>query len=63
MNPIAKSKGSGGGGGADRSALLSDIRGGARLKKVTAINDRSAPIVSSTKYEPIGYFELFSLES
>ncbi|CAG2113005.1 unnamed protein product [Medioppia subpectinata] len=28
-----------------RGALLSEIRGGARLKKVRAVNDRSAPII------------------
>ncbi|XP_064456010.1 WAS/WASL-interacting protein family member 3-like [Ornithodoros turicata] len=33
---------------ADRSALLSEIRGGATLKK-TATNDRSAPVIGSKK--------------
>ncbi|XP_077364334.1 WAS/WASL-interacting protein family member 3-like [Festucalex cinctus] len=38
---------SGGGGG--RSALLADIQKGARLKKVTQVNDRSAPVVEKPK--------------
>lgn len=29
----------------DIDALLSEIRGGTRLKRVTQVNDRSAPIV------------------
>ncbi|CAJ0960407.1 unnamed protein product [Ranitomeya imitator] len=43
----------GGGGGGGRSALLSDIQKGARLKKVTEVNDRSAPVIHK--------FGLFSL--
>uniref|UniRef100_G3NVE1 WH2 domain-containing protein n=1 Tax=Gasterosteus aculeatus aculeatus TaxID=481459 RepID=G3NVE1_GASAC len=35
--------GGGGGGGGGRNALLADIQKGARLKKVTQVNDRSAP--------------------
>lgn len=35
-------------GAPDRSALLSDIRGGARLKKAVT-NDRSAPLVDAGK--------------
>ena len=30
----------------DRNALLSQIRGGAKLKKAVVVNDRSAPIVT-----------------
>ena len=30
----------------DRNALLSQIRGGAKLKKATVVHDRSAPLVS-----------------
>ncbi|XP_076006109.1 WAS/WASL-interacting protein family member 3 [Genypterus blacodes] len=40
-------KSSGGGGG--RNALLADIQKGARLKKVTQVNDRSAPAVDNPK--------------
>lgn len=36
---------SGGGGG--RNALLADIHKGAKLRKVTQVNDRSAPVVES----------------
>ncbi|KAM4028961.1 WAS/WASL-interacting protein family member 3 isoform 1-T2 [Anomaloglossus baeobatrachus] len=35
------------GGGGGRSALLSDIHKGARLRKVTEINDRSAPVIEN----------------
>ncbi|KAM6899304.1 LOW QUALITY PROTEIN: uncharacterized protein FYW49_017400 [Xenentodon cancila] len=38
---------SGGGGG--RNALLADIQKGTRLRKVTQVNDRSAPIVNKPK--------------
>ncbi|XP_077124956.1 WAS/WASL-interacting protein family member 3 isoform X2 [Ranitomeya variabilis] len=37
------------GGGGGRSALLSDIQKGARLKKVTEVNDRSAPVIENAK--------------
>ncbi|XP_075683361.1 WAS/WASL-interacting protein family member 3 [Rhinoderma darwinii] len=36
-------------GGGGRSALLSDIHKGARLKKVTEVNDRSSPIIENAK--------------
>lgn len=35
------------GGGSGRNALLADIQKGAKLKKVTQVNDRSAPAVDS----------------
>ncbi|XP_028453530.1 LOW QUALITY PROTEIN: WAS/WASL-interacting protein family member 3 [Perca flavescens] len=38
-----------GGGGGGRNALLADIQKGARLKKVTQVNDRSAPAVDKPK--------------
>ncbi|CAB1431270.1 unnamed protein product [Pleuronectes platessa] len=38
-----------GGGGGGRNALLADIQKGARLKKVTQVNDRSAPVVDNDK--------------
>ncbi|KAF2788985.1 hypothetical protein K505DRAFT_365996, partial [Melanomma pulvis-pyrius CBS 109.77] len=38
--------------GAGRGALLADISSGARLKKVTVINDRSAPIVGKVSDGP-----------
>ncbi|CAJ1083852.1 WAS/WASL-interacting protein family member 3 isoform X1 [Xyrichtys novacula] len=38
-----------GGGGGGRNALLADIQKGARLRKVTQVNDRSAPAVDKTK--------------
>ncbi|XP_072009799.1 WAS/WASL-interacting protein family member 3 isoform X2 [Engystomops pustulosus] len=38
-----------GGGGAGRNALLADIHKGARLKKVTEVNDRSAPVIEGAK--------------
>ncbi|XP_040289501.1 WAS/WASL-interacting protein family member 3 [Bufo bufo] len=38
-----------GGGGAGRSALLADIHKGARLKKVTDVSDRSAPVIEGDK--------------
>ncbi|KAH7414274.1 hypothetical protein DE146DRAFT_731754 [Phaeosphaeria sp. MPI-PUGE-AT-0046c] len=38
--------------GAGRGALLSDIGKGARLKKVTQVNDRSAPIVGKVSDGP-----------
>ncbi|XP_068432462.1 WAS/WASL-interacting protein family member 3 isoform X1 [Clinocottus analis] len=41
--------GGGGGGGGGRNALLADIQKGARLKKVTQVNDRSAPDVEKPK--------------
>ncbi|TKA60965.1 hypothetical protein B0A49_08566, partial [Cryomyces minteri] len=37
-----------------RGALLGDIEKGARLKKVTQVNDRSAPIISSENKTPAG---------
>ncbi|TMS17998.1 WAS/WASL-interacting protein family member 3 [Larimichthys crocea] len=40
---------SGGGGGGGRNALLADIQKGARLRKVTQVNDRSAPAVDKPK--------------
>lgn len=46
--PLDPPKQSGGGGGG-RNALLADIQKGARLKKVTHVNDRSAPAVDSKK--------------
>uniref|UniRef100_A0A8P4FWE5 WH2 domain-containing protein n=1 Tax=Dicentrarchus labrax TaxID=13489 RepID=A0A8P4FWE5_DICLA len=36
-----------GGGGGGRNALLADIQRGARLRKVTQVNDRSAPSAST----------------
>lgn len=36
-----------GGGGGGRNALLADIQKGAKLRKVTQVNDRSAPVVDS----------------
>ncbi|XP_061520989.1 LOW QUALITY PROTEIN: WAS/WASL-interacting protein family member 3-like [Phycodurus eques] len=36
-------------GGGGRIALLADIQKGARLKKVTQVNDRSAPVVDKPK--------------
>ncbi|XP_069814820.1 WAS/WASL-interacting protein family member 3 [Dendropsophus ebraccatus] len=36
-------------GGGGRNALLADIHKGARLKKVTEVNDRSAPVIDGTK--------------
>ncbi|KAM8841043.1 WAS/WASL-interacting protein family member 3 isoform 2-T3 [Spinachia spinachia] len=41
--------GGGGGGEGGRNALLADIQKGARLKKVTQVNDRSAPSVDKVK--------------
>ncbi|KAF1381463.1 hypothetical protein PFLUV_G00154240 [Perca fluviatilis] len=41
-----------GGGGGGRNALLADIQKGARLKKVTQVNDRSAPAVDKPKASP-----------
>ncbi|XP_026156637.1 WAS/WASL-interacting protein family member 3 isoform X2 [Mastacembelus armatus] len=38
-----------GGGGGGRNALLADIQKGTRLKKVTQVNDRSAPVVDKPK--------------
>uniref|UniRef100_I3JA72 WAS/WASL interacting protein family member 3 n=1 Tax=Oreochromis niloticus TaxID=8128 RepID=I3JA72_ORENI len=35
-----------GGGGGGRNALLADIQKGTKLKKVTQVNDRSAPVVN-----------------
>lgn len=35
------------GGGGGRNALLADIQKGAKLRKVTEVNDRSAPAVES----------------
>ncbi|XP_053190598.1 WAS/WASL-interacting protein family member 3 [Scomber japonicus] len=46
--PLDPPKQSGGGGGG-RNALLADIQKGARLKKVTHVNDRSAPAVDNVK--------------
>ncbi|XP_004547920.1 WAS/WASL-interacting protein family member 3 isoform X1 [Maylandia zebra] len=40
---------SGGGGGGGRNALLADIQKGTKLKKVTQVNDRSAPVVNNSK--------------
>ena len=34
----------------DRNALLSEIRGGARLKKTVVVNDRSAPLLDGMQY-------------
>ncbi|CAN2389762.1 WAS WASL interacting protein family [Pristimantis euphronides] len=48
-SPIPKLKQETGGGGGGRSALLSDIHKGARLKKVTEISDRSAPVIDNAK--------------
>uniref|UniRef100_A0A3Q0QYP2 WAS/WASL interacting protein family member 3 n=1 Tax=Amphilophus citrinellus TaxID=61819 RepID=A0A3Q0QYP2_AMPCI len=39
--------GGGGGGGGGRNALLADIQKGTKLRKVTQVNDRSAPVVNS----------------
>uniref|UniRef100_A0A673KT31 WAS/WASL-interacting protein family member 3-like n=1 Tax=Sinocyclocheilus rhinocerous TaxID=307959 RepID=A0A673KT31_9TELE len=39
--------------GGGRSALLSDIQKGARLKKVTQVNDRSAPILDKPKVNSV----------
>ncbi|XP_030597265.1 WAS/WASL-interacting protein family member 3 [Archocentrus centrarchus] len=39
----------GGGGGGGRNALLADIQKGTKLRKVTQVNDRSAPVVSNSK--------------
>ncbi|XP_041823255.1 WAS/WASL-interacting protein family member 3 isoform X2 [Melanotaenia boesemani] len=41
-----------GGGGGGRNALLADIQKGAKLKKVTQVNDRSAPVVDKPKANP-----------
>ncbi|XP_040908464.1 WAS/WASL-interacting protein family member 3 [Toxotes jaculatrix] len=38
-----------GGGGGGRNALLADIQKGTRLRKVTQVNDRSAPVVDKPK--------------
>ncbi|TNM92712.1 hypothetical protein fugu_018114 [Takifugu bimaculatus] len=38
-----------GGGGGGRNALLADIQKGAKLRKVTQVNDRSAPVVDKPK--------------
>lgn len=35
------------GGGGGRNALLADIQKGAKLRKATQVNDRSAPVVDS----------------
>ncbi|XP_053718369.1 WAS/WASL-interacting protein family member 3 [Synchiropus splendidus] len=37
------------GGGGGRNALLADIQKGTRLKKVTQVNDRSAPVVDKRR--------------
>uniref|UniRef100_A0A3Q3EKH6 WAS/WASL-interacting protein family member 3-like n=1 Tax=Labrus bergylta TaxID=56723 RepID=A0A3Q3EKH6_9LABR len=47
-----QSGGGGGGGGGGRNALLADIQKGARLRKVTQVNDRSAPAVDKPKTSP-----------
>uniref|UniRef100_A0A671M7C6 WAS/WASL-interacting protein family member 3-like n=1 Tax=Sinocyclocheilus anshuiensis TaxID=1608454 RepID=A0A671M7C6_9TELE len=39
--------------GGGRSALLSDIQKGTRLKKVTQVNDRSAPIIDKPKVNSV----------
>lgn len=39
-----------GGGGGGRNALLADIQKGTKLKKVTQVNDRSAPVVNSRSH-------------
>ncbi len=41
-------------GPADRNALLSQIRGGAKLKKAVEVNDRSSPIIDGM-HKPINY--------
>uniref|UniRef100_A0A8C4GGD7 WH2 domain-containing protein n=1 Tax=Dicentrarchus labrax TaxID=13489 RepID=A0A8C4GGD7_DICLA len=45
--PSAPPKPQSGGGGGGRNALLADIQRGARLRKVTQVNDRSAPSVDN----------------
>ncbi len=42
------------GGATDRNALLSQIRGGAKLKKAVEVNDRSSPIIDGM-HKPINY--------
>nr|XP_057903788.1 WAS/WASL-interacting protein family member 3 [Doryrhamphus excisus]XP_057903789.1 WAS/WASL-interacting protein family member 3 [Doryrhamphus excisus] len=44
--PVESSKSQSGGG---RNALLADIQKGTRLRKVTQVNDRSAPVVDKPK--------------
>ncbi|XP_029023075.1 WAS/WASL-interacting protein family member 3 isoform X2 [Betta splendens] len=39
-------------GGGGRNALLADIQKGTRLRKVTQVNDRSAPVVDKSKASP-----------
>uniref|UniRef100_A0A8C6T7X4 WAS/WASL interacting protein family member 3 n=1 Tax=Neogobius melanostomus TaxID=47308 RepID=A0A8C6T7X4_9GOBI len=46
--PRPPALGGGGGGGGGRNALLADIQRGARLRKVTQVNDRSAPTQKSS---------------
>ena len=36
----------------DRNALLSQIRGGAKLKKAKVVNDRSAPVIDGMHVWP-----------
>lgn len=45
--PLEPSKHQSAGGGGGRNALLADIQKGTRLRKVTQVNDRSAPNVDS----------------
>ncbi|XP_067360650.1 WAS/WASL-interacting protein family member 3 isoform X2 [Channa argus] len=47
--PSEPSKAQSGGGGGGRNALLVDIQKGTKLRKVTLVNDRSAPIVDKPK--------------
>ncbi|XP_023142882.2 WAS/WASL-interacting protein family member 3 isoform X2 [Amphiprion ocellaris] len=47
--PLEPLKLQAGGGGGGRNALLADIQKGAKLRKVTQVNDRSAPVVDKPK--------------
>ncbi|XP_069554863.1 WAS/WASL-interacting protein family member 3 [Brachyistius frenatus] len=51
--PLEPPKLQSGGGGGGRNALLADIQRGAKLRKVTQVNDRSGPVVDKPKADAV----------